>query len=107
MAAFEPAGVLQEPAGAADAHRGADELRAFFESLLADGGITLEQCAANDDGHACALEYNVVGGGGVAVPPQAGMAVHVRGDSGRLAAARIYDDVNRDPRTVSEPSSTG
>ncbi len=107
MAAFEPAGVLQEPAGAADAHRGADELRAFFELLFADGGITLEQCAATDDGHTCALEYNVVGWGGVAVPPQAGVAVHVRGDSGRLAATRMYDDVNRDPRTVSEPSSTG
>jgi hypothetical protein len=28
------------------------------------------------------------------LPPQAGIAVYVRGDSGKLAAARIYDDVN-------------
>jgi len=27
------------------------------------------------------------------VPPQAGFAVYERGGSGRLAAARIYDDV--------------
>jgi hypothetical protein len=26
------------------------------------------------------------------MPPEAGLAVYVRGDSGRLAAARVYDD---------------
>ncbi len=107
MAAFEPAGVVREPAGAAVLHRGAAELRAFFELLLGDGGITLEHCAATDDGHACALEYNVVGWGRIALPPQAGVAVHVRGDGGRLAAARIYGDVSRDRRTSPEPLSTG
>lgn len=28
------------------------------------------------------------------LPPQAGIAVYVRGDSGKLAAARIYDDAD-------------
>jgi hypothetical protein len=70
--------------GAVDEH-----LRAFYERLGADGGpIVLEHCAVNDDGRACALEYNVVAEG----RPRAGLAVCVRGDDGRLAAARIYDD---------------
>ena len=45
-----------------------------------------------DDGRACALEYNVVSWGGTELPPEAGIAVYVRGDSGKLSAARIYDD---------------
>jgi hypothetical protein len=28
------------------------------------------------------------------MPPEAGIAVYVRGDSGKLAAARIYDDAD-------------
>ena len=47
-----------------------------------------------DDGRACALEYNVVAWGRTTLPPQAGLAVYVRGERGRLAAARIYDDAN-------------
>jgi hypothetical protein len=52
----------------------------------------------------CALEYNVVKWGMTQLPPQAGVAVYVRGESGKLAAARIYDDVDPPPmrrRTVS------
>ena len=40
----------------------------------------------------CALEYNVVRWGKTELPPEAGVAVYVRGPSGRLAAARVYDD---------------
>ena len=58
-----------------------------------DGGIPLEHCAVIDDGRACALEYNVVRWGKTHLA-QAAIAVDVRGPSGRLAAARIYDDVN-------------
>ncbi len=43
----------------------------------------------------CALEYNVVGWGRMAIPPQAAMGVFVRGANGRLAAVRLYDDVDR------------
>jgi hypothetical protein len=58
------------------------------------GGIPLEHCSLVDDGRACALEYNVVRWGQTELPPQAGFAVYTRGDSGKLASARIYDDTD-------------
>ena len=36
----------------------------------------------------------MVAWGRTELPPQAGVAVYVRGDSGKLAAARIYDDAD-------------
>ncbi len=104
-AAFEPGAVVREPAGGASTHRGSDELRALFERFFADGGIALEHCTVTDDGRACALEYNVVGWGRTRLPPQAGVAVHVRGPSGRLAAARMYDDADPPLRTPSRSTS--
>jgi hypothetical protein len=93
VALFEPDGYAREPAGAQYVHRGADRLRAFYELLFSNGGgIPLELCAVVDDGRACALEYNVVRWGKTQLPPQAGVAVYVRGQSGKLAAARVYDD---------------
>jgi hypothetical protein len=98
VAAFEPDGYAREPAGGAYVHRGPDGLRAFYEGLFSNGGgIPLEHCSVIDDGRTCALEYNVVRWGAAELPPQAGVAVYVRGESGRLAAARIYDDA--DPPT--------
>ena len=95
VATFEADGYAREPAGGRFIHRGPLALRAFYERLFSNGGgIPLEQCALVDDGHACALEYNVVRWGKTELPPQAGIAVYVRGESGKLAAARIYDDVN-------------
>jgi SnoaL-like domain len=95
LATFEPDGYAREPAGADYVHRGRDGLRAFYEGLFANGGgIPLEHCAVIDDGRACALEYNVVRWGKTPLAPQGGVAVYVRGDSGKLAAARIYDDVD-------------
>jgi hypothetical protein len=95
IAAFEPDGYAREPAGAEYTHRGQDGLRAFYEGLFSHGGgIPLEACALTDDGRACALEYNVVRWGETVLAPQAGVAVYVRGQSGRLAAARIYDDTD-------------
>jgi hypothetical protein len=95
VASFEPDGYAREPAGGRYVHRGPDGLRAFFEHLFSNGGgIPLEHCTVVDDGRACALEYNVVRWGRTELAPEAGVAVYVRGPSGRLAAARIYDDVD-------------
>jgi SnoaL-like domain len=95
VAAFEPNGYVREPAGSHYVHEGRDGLRAFYELLFSnDGGIRLEHCAVIDDERACALEYNIVRWGETELPPEAGVAVYVRGETGKLAAARIYDDVN-------------
>jgi hypothetical protein len=94
VAAFEPEAYVREPAGGGYVHRGRGELAALYELLFSNGGgILLEQCAATDDGRSCALEYNVARWGRTEQPPAAGLAVYVRGSTGKLAAARIYDDV--------------
>jgi hypothetical protein len=95
LATFEPDAYAREPAGGQYTHIGRDGLRAFYELLFSnDGGIPLEHCALVDDGRACALEYNVVRWGKTDLLPEAGVAVYVRGGSGKLTAARIYDDVD-------------
>jgi len=101
VAAFEADGYAREPAGAQYVHTGPEGLRAFYGRLFSNGGgIRLERCALIDGTRSCALEYNVVRWGKTELQPEAGVAVYVRGPSGRLAAARIYDDVNPplDPR---------
>jgi hypothetical protein len=95
IATFEPGGYAREPAGREFLHRGGDDLRAFYERLFSNGGgIELEHCGLVHDGRACALEYNVVGWGKTELPPEAGVAVYVQGESGQMAAARIYDDAD-------------
>jgi hypothetical protein len=93
---FEPDGYAREPAGIDYVHRGPDGLREFYESLFSNGGgIPLEHCSVIQNERACALEYNVVRWGTTELlPPEAGIAVYVRGEGGKLAAARIYDDVD-------------
>jgi hypothetical protein len=94
LSAFEPTGYIQEAAGGRHVHAGAPGLRAFHEWLFANGGgISRAQCAVIDDGRACALEYNVLGWGSAELAPAAGITVYVRGETGKLAAARTYDDV--------------
>jgi hypothetical protein len=93
VAAFEPNAYVREPAGGPYVHRGEDELRSLYKLFFSNGGgIPLEHCTVTDDRHACALEYNVVRWGRTELPPEAGVAVYVRGNNGRLAVARIYDD---------------
>jgi hypothetical protein len=95
MATFESDGYAREPTGREYVHRGRDALRLFYERSFSNGGgIELEHCALVHDGRACALEYNVVRWGRKQLPPEAGVAVYVQGESGKIAAARIYDDAD-------------
>jgi hypothetical protein len=91
---FEPDGYFREPAGGEHVFRGYEKLREFMTNILSAGGIGLEHCTVTDDGVACAIEFNAVRFGHQPLAPQAGVAVYERGPSGRLHAARVYDDVN-------------
>ena len=71
-----------------------DKLAEHYRALFADGpGIEVLKGARADDGRTCALEYTVVRVHGKPVPPQAGLAVYERGESGLLHAVRVYEDV--------------
>jgi len=94
VATFEADAYVREPAGSAYVHRGHDELLALYRRFFSNGGgIRLEHCALADDGRACALEYNILRWGRTELSPEAGIAVYVRGATGRLASARMYDDL--------------
>ena len=94
-ATFESDGYAREPTGREYVHRGRDALRLFYERYFSNGGgIELEHCALVHDGRACALEYNVVRWGRTELPPEAGVAVYVQGEGGKIAAARIYEDAD-------------
>jgi hypothetical protein len=104
VGAFEPDGYAREPSGGAYVHRGAKGLWNLYAHLFANGGgIFLEHCTLTDDSARCAIEYNCIRWGVTGIPAQAGVAVYERGNSGLLAAARIYDDVS--PPDVSDTSS--
>jgi hypothetical protein len=95
VSTFEPDGCMCEPAGEPYVHRGTRELRALYERFFSNGGgIPLELCTVTDGARACAVEYNLVTWGRTELSPAAGMAVYTRGESGRLAAARMYDDAD-------------
>lgn len=89
----------REPAGGEWVYRGPERLRQFYDALFsAGGGIHLRHCTVTDDGTRCAIEY-VADRWGEPMPPQAGVAVYERDGRGKLAAARIYDDV-QPPRSA-------
>lgn len=92
-AAFEADGYAREPDGAGALHRGPAAVRAFYADQLAAGGIELERCVLVEDGDTYALEYNARRRDDGDASPQAGLTVYERGTGGKLAAARIYDDL--------------
>ena len=94
VATFEEDGYFREPSGEPWVHRGRPELRKFMTQILGAGGIGIEHATVTDDGATCAIEFNAVRFGKRALTPQAGLAIYERGPTGRLHAARIYDDVN-------------
>jgi hypothetical protein len=105
---FEAGGSMRDPAGTVHARaESGGALRAYYEKLLRgrDGrtpsdrgpggaGIDILKGARADDGRTCALEYTVVRVHGKTVPPQAGLAVYERGESGLLSALRVYEDID-------------
>jgi hypothetical protein len=105
VASFEAGGTLRDSAGGIHVKEGeggplADYYRALF-GAQADGGggtpgagLEVLKGARADDGTTCALEYTVVRVHAKDVPPQAGLAVYERGESGLLRAVRVYQDVD-------------
>jgi hypothetical protein len=91
-ATFEPDGTVREPSGSAFEHAGADR-SAWYRAILSDGGITLHLGSITDDGTTVAYEYLSDRWGSHGMRPQAGAAAYTRGASGKIASARIYDDV--------------
>lgn len=91
-AVFEPNGAVREPAGSAYSHSDADRT-AWYARILADGGITLHLGSITDDGTTVVFEFLADKWGSQKMPAQAGAAAYTRGASGKLASARIYDDV--------------
>jgi hypothetical protein len=107
LASFEEGATLRDAAGATHVKDGdGGTLRVFYETLCAlsagnggkgggrGTGIEVLKGARADDGRICALEYTVVRVRGKNVPPQAGLAVYERGETGLLRAVRIYEDVD-------------
>ena len=92
--AGSPRAYFREPSGEPYVHRGQAALRTFMAQILGAGGIGIEHATVTDDGTTCAIEFNAVRFGKHAMAPQAGLAIYERGPTGRLHAARIYDDVN-------------
>jgi hypothetical protein len=101
LASFEDGATLRDAAGEKHVKTdGGGPLRAFYERLCGSSagdrgtGIELLKGARADDGRICALEYTVVRVHGKNVPPQAGLAVYERGETGLLRGVRVYEDVD-------------
>jgi len=93
VASFETNGTLRDAEGASYAKEGGG-LEAHYVKLFGgQAGIEVLKGARADDGRTCALEYTIVRVRGKGVPPQAGLAVYERGESGLLHAVRVYEDV--------------
>jgi len=96
MSVFEPDGYFREPSGGPHVYAGTDGINAAYGAFYNVGPIHLLHCSVIDDGVACGVEFIAVGWGPRAFEPQAGVGVYERGASGRLRAARVYDDVDVD-----------
>ena len=95
-AVFEPTGYFREPSGGVHIYRGTEGIRQAYGAFFAVGGIHLRHCTVTDDGVVCGVEFIADGWGPRPFDPQAGIGVYERGPSGKLVAARIYDDVDVD-----------
>lgn len=96
LSVFEPDGYFREPSGGPHVYGGPGGIRAAYGAFYEVGPIHLLHCSVIDDGVVCGVEFIAVGWGPRAFEPQAGIGVYERGASGRLRAARVYDDVDVD-----------
>ncbi|MDO8484106.1 MAG: nuclear transport factor 2 family protein [Candidatus Limnocylindrales bacterium] len=96
LSVFESDGYFREPSGGRHEYRGAEGIRAAYGAFYAVGPIHLLHCTIIDDGVACGVEFIAVGWGPRRFEPQAGIGIYERGASGKLHAARVYDDVDVD-----------
>jgi hypothetical protein len=104
IGSFENGATLRDAAGETYVKENdGGPLRAYYERICASSGgtvggpgtgIEVLKGARADDGRICALEYTVVRVRGKNVPPQAGLAVYERGETGLLRAVRVYEDVD-------------
>ena len=96
LACFEVDGFVRDSRGKVNT-KAEGGLKEFYEKLFAggafSGGLEMQQGGNADDGRICAIEYTLTKVAGRDVPPQAGLMVYERGDSGLVRALRIYDDV--------------
>ena len=95
-AVFESTGYFREPSGGIHIYRGTEGIREAYGAFFKVGGIHLRHCTVIDDGVVCGVEFIADGWGPRPFEPQAGIGVYERGPSGKLVAARIYDDVDVD-----------
>ncbi len=95
-AVFESTGYFREPSGGIHVYRGTEGIREAYGAFFKVGGIHLRHCTVIDDGVVCGVEFIADGWGPRPFEPQAGIGVYERGPSGKLVAARIYDDVDVD-----------
>jgi hypothetical protein len=92
-ATFEPDGSVREPAGGRYVYSGKARSE-WYRTVLSDGPIPLKLGTLTDDGETVIYEYEVEQWGSTPIPPQAGAAAYQRSPGGKLASARIYDDID-------------
>lgn len=92
VSAFDASGCLREAEIASGRHCGAAELKAWFTTQLADGGLGIEIGSVTDDGVRAIIEYTVTARHGAAVAPEAAIAACERGAMGPMAEVRFYQD---------------
>jgi hypothetical protein len=92
LSLFEERAYIQEPSGSKFIHKGKTGLEKFYSNALDKGGVNLKHCTATFDGRHFAVEYVFDEWGNKKFEPQAGIAIYEIGETGKIAAVRIYDD---------------
>lgn len=89
---FSDSGYIREPSGSKYVHMGKDSLPEFYMEIISDGGIPLRHCTVTTERNATAVEYFFDKWNKYTFPAEAGIAVYVMDDDGKIVAARVYDD---------------